>query len=732
MSSKRRILPYRDTMEHIADELVRLDQLLRMAVARFRTETGSQHDPAAQQLYIHDREIDRLLEGPKNTPCMPKDEVDALAGIEVTIRARVEAAASCRIFLGLQSLVSLYGLTPLERDIVLICLAPELDPKYRRIYAYLQDDITLQHPAADFMTKLLCTGEFDHWNARPVFSRHSRLLKADILQVVESRDQADWQRRVFRLSGRIAKFILGRNMLDDRLTGICRLLESGDDDGLTADARMAAAEIAWSAEERFRQAGFRRRIVCHFFGPAGGGKLRLAQAVAKKLGAPLVVCDAGLLLLQEHELDDLLNALFREGLLLQAGVCIENLEQLFSDPGRAAGLMKRIMRAVEDSGWLTFLLSERRIPDGLRSEAIVLLSKEVAVPDAASRREVWVQELAGIERALREDWAGLLSSRFRLTPGRIRDSLRDARDAALCAGESDDALLPRILLACREHSNRRLADMSLKIESGRCWDDLVLPETRRALLREICNQVRHRERVYGDWGFGRMFSHGKGLSVLFSGPPGTGKTMAAGVIARELCLDLYKIDLSGVVSKYIGETEKNLSRIFQEAESANAILFFDEADALFGKRTEVSDSHDRYANIEISYLLQKMEEYDGVVILASNLRQNIDDAFVRRIRFIVEFPFPDEESRRRIWQTHFPDAAPVDEEIDFRFLSRSFEVSGGHIRNIVLNAAFLAADNGGAIGMEHILRSVRQEYEKMGTVWNDGILAAAVRGRTSA
>jgi SpoVK/Ycf46/Vps4 family AAA+-type ATPase len=222
--------------------------------------------------------------------------------------------------------------------------------------------------------------------------------------------------------------------------------------------------------------------------------------------------------------------------------------------------------------------------------------------------------------------------------------------------------------------------------------------------------------VYSEWGFDHKLSLGKGLNILFAGPSGTGKTMAAEIIAHELSLDLYKIDLSTVVSKYIGETEKNLARIFAEAETSNAILFFDEADALFGKRSEVRDSHDRYANIEISYLLQKMEEYEGVVILATNLRKNMDDAFVRRMHFGVEFPFPTEPYRRRIWEGIWPADTPRDPDLDLDFMAQHFEMAGGNIRNIALAAAFLAADDGQTVGMPHLIRATQREYQKMGKV----------------
>jgi SpoVK/Ycf46/Vps4 family AAA+-type ATPase len=235
-----------------------------------------------------------------------------------------------------------------------------------------------------------------------------------------------------------------------------------------------------------------------------------------------------------------------------------------------------------------------------------------------------------------------------------------------------------------------------------------------AQLREICARVEHSHSVLGDWGFDRKFSLGKGVTALFAGPSGVGKTMAAEVVAGELQLDLYKIDLAGVVSKYIGETEKNLDRLFTAAESANAILLFDEADALFGKRSEVRDSHDRYANIEISYLLQKMETYEGVAILATNLRQNLDEAFARRLAFHVHFPFPDVADRHRIWQIVWPPETPLDGDLDWDFHATRFKLSGGNIRNAALAAAFVAAAEGVSVSKRHVIQGVVREYQKLG------------------
>jgi SpoVK/Ycf46/Vps4 family AAA+-type ATPase len=281
--------------------------------------------------------------------------------------------------------------------------------------------------------------------------------------------------------------------------------------------------------------------------------------------------------------------------------------------------------------------------------------------------------------------------------------------------------------ACRERAAQPLQELGQRITTSAQWDDLVLPDESAAQLREIAAQVAHRTRVYDDWGFGERLSRGRGISALFSGPSGTGKTMAAEVLARHLDLDLFRIDLSGVVSKYIGETEKNLRRVFDAAEQSGALLFFDEADALFGKRSEVKDSHDRYANIEINYLLQRMEDYRGLAILATNMKSHLDAAFLRRLRFIVDIPFPDAEIRQRIWQRVFPATTPT-EGLDVAALAR-LEVAGGSIKNIALNASFAAAAGGVPVRMEHVLHAARREYQKLEKMLPGGDIGLGMRGR---
>jgi SpoVK/Ycf46/Vps4 family AAA+-type ATPase len=338
------------------------------------------------------------------------------------------------------------------------------------------------------------------------------------------------------------------------------------------------------------------------------------------------------------------------------------------------------------------------------------------MPDYAERQHLWQTFLRQESYSLAPDVnISALANAFQLTAGHIRRALAEARCSALLRGQDDSTLSASDLYqACRAQSSPKLTTLARKITPLYAWDDLVVPRDCLEHLREICAHVQHRQRVFDTWGFNRKMSLGKGLNVLFVGPSGTGKTMAAEIIAGALGLDLFKIDLACVISKYIGETEKNLSKIFQEAEQSNVILFFDEADALFGKRSEVRDAHDRYANIEINYLLQKMEEYDGVVILASNFQKNIDEAFTRRLRFMVEFPFPDEKYRYAIWKSVFPSDTPIDASADFHFLARKFKIAGGNIKNIALGAAFLASANGGMVTMEHLVLATKREFQKLG------------------
>jgi SpoVK/Ycf46/Vps4 family AAA+-type ATPase len=651
---------------------------------------------------------------------------DRLEALQAEIDAKLQRSLERGIFLALPWLARLFALSPFELQAVVICLAPELRRKYDTLYAYLQDDVTRKKPSVDLVLDLLCDTEADRWRARTVFSDHAPLFRAGLLHTTDDPQSPSGRSdlaRFLKLDPRILSYLLeDDNGIDGRLSSLVRVfLPSLSLDDVLVDPVIKEQVLNLARYHLTEQDAGWKRLALYLHGPYGVGKRDLALGICGELGCPMLIVDMNLLLAHGVDFEAVLRLVFREGLLMQAALYFDHADVLVKEDndGRAQALIKTLVNVATEYGWLTFLAGEKPWSPKEVFKEMAFQAVELPLPGVPLREAAWVKALESLSPGAGTAWAEPLARRFRLTPGQIQDAAAWAENRRAMGEGQGEITLADLYAACRAQSNQKLGELTVKIEPCYGWEDIILPEDKVAQLREICNQVKHRYRVFGQWGFDRKLSRGKGLSVLFSGPPGTGKTMAAEVIAYELQLDLYKIDLSGVVSKYVGETEKNLARIFAEAETANAILFFDEADALFGKRTLVSDAHDRYANVETSYLLQRMEEYDGVVILATNMRENMDEAFTRRIRFVVEFPFPDAASRMEIWRTHFPREAPVGEDVDYELLSEQFQIAGGSIRNIVVNAAFFAADDGGRIDMAHVMHGARREFEKMGKLWNE-------------
>lgn len=718
---------YRDPFEHLVDELKRLDLLIQRRVVGFRDDnrpwprTGTE-----QQVYISHEEVDWLLResaGGAGDRAELRSIETRLAQWHRHIEDRVSASLQRGSVLPLISLATVFRLEPWEVQILIVCLAPEMDRKYDRLYAYLQDDITRKRPSLDLAGALLWPAAVERWRRSAYLSAHSRLFRDGLIHRMDDLHNpsgAGDLGRFLSLDERIRNYLLGDHSLDPRLNawlGMDPQTFNLDQVLVSPEAKAAASRIV--QRHRSDQPGEAPVTVIHLRGPCGVGKRTLAQAVSVQLGRPLLRIDLDLLMLCEQEPEARLRLAFREGLLLGADLYLDRFDGLFGEEPRARSLLKTLPRILAEFGRLVFLGGEKvwkPAPSFARMEFHAIA---VPLPDAGLRELAWRRALAARDVPAAGPWVAQLARQFRLTLGQIQSAVAEA--AANAHADAGEPAVTREVLyaACRNQSNQKLRELALKIEPRLNWEDLVLPDDKTLQLKEMCSQARQAYRVFAEWGFGRKHCRGKGLSALFSGPPGTGKTMAAEVIAADLGLDLYRVDLSAVVSKYIGETEKNLSHIFREAETSNAILFFDEADALFGKRTGVADAHDRYANIETSFLLQKMEEYEGVVILASNLRDNMDDAFTRRLRFIIDFPFPNEAGRRSIWQIHFPPGVPLGTEVDFGLLARRFQIAGGNIKNVALNAAFFAAECDGEIGMDEILRATRREFEKVGKLWSE-------------
>lgn len=709
---------YSNNLEHIKDELARLDLLIRRAIYKFQRSLKKNE---LSGLYITDQEIDALLsQGVEDTGSSDISEDSNLLSL---IREKTEEidqmvlkSLNEEVHLQYPRLTSIFGLSPFEKDIVLICLAPEIDLKYQKLYSYLQDDITKKHPTIALMQNLLFANFEEKIMARRLFSPESFLMRYRVISIEKDPSDADnhFPAQRIKLDDRIAGFLLDLNDLSDEISSSTSVAYPSDmtpDPTLPEDSRSKISGLLSSYLEGDKG----NRIIFSFYGPDSEGKKKMAESVCLAIGLPLLISDIELLVKQKGDFERLLSLILREGLLQPAAVYLDNVDTALRKEESTITYLKTVNKMFRRMGWIVFLSSTSRWTHSGTDEDQMFFEFEFPVLTHRERESYWNYALNGDRPPDNNIDMKSVVSNFRFTRSQINDSVSSARNMALLR-DQDNLIITEddLITAARSCSNQNISSFGRKIIPKYVWDDIVLPRDNLQHLKELCGHVKFHSMVYGEWGFDRKHSLGKGLNILFSGPTGTGKTMATEIIANELKLDLYKIDLSTVVSKYIGETEKNLSKIFKEAETSNAIIFFDEADALFGKRSEVKDSHDRYANIEINYLLQKMEEHEGIVILATNLSKNMDEAFTRRMHFSINFPFPEREQRMLIWKSIYPREAPLAGDVDHYFLAKQLQISGGSIKNIAIRSAFMAAEESGNVDMKHIVLAVKREFQKMG------------------
>jgi hypothetical protein len=613
-----------------------------------------------------------------------------LAALEQQIAERRQAMREAGAPAGLDLLAQLFDLTAFERDTLLLVVAAELDPSLERLYAYLQDDLTRRYATPHLAMALFLPPEHSPQTAYQSLLPDGALRRFRLLVVEEQ--PGPFAGRALRIDERVLDFVLGRNRLDEKL----RPILDPPPEALTSssDRELARQIVSW-IQAVPHLASFR---TVNLLGASNAVRANLARGACDELRLNLYELNTACVPVAPAERRETLACIEREAVLLQAALYVDlDLEH--------ADEAQRLARELDQLRAFLFVGSSSRWPG--EKETLVL---RVSKPDAREQGELWEQALARAGMTPNAQISALVEQ-FDFTAPVICRAVASASASTLRENGSAHLREHDLWRACEEQAAPKLNELAQRIAPCFEWSDIVLPREAFGQLQEIADQIKNRAQVYGEWGFGARLNRGRGISALFAGPSGTGKTMAAEVLARHLNLDLYRIDLAGVVSKYIGETEKNLRSVFDAAERGGAILFFDEADALFGKRSEVKDSHDRYANIEVNYLLQRMEEYRGLAILATNRKSAMDSAFLRRLRFVVDFPFPDAAHRERIWQAVFPKEATV-EGLDFTALAR-LELAGAHIRNIALGAAFLAASEGASIGMPHIMRAARREYLKM-------------------
>jgi len=595
-------------------------------------------------------------------------------------------------------LVASFGLSTLDSIILLLTLAPEFDLRYERIYAYLQDDVSQRHPTVNLMMNLLGGSVAQRFAIWQRLSAEMPLRKHRLITCVAdaSRPQSSFLSYQIRVDHRITGYLLGEDHIDSRLVHAVKIQQP--------DSTLWLPQVAEPL-----QAAMPYAPIIYMQGGVEMGQLETALALCASQNLPLVQIDMTVLAAKETPLEDNLRLALREGYLSNGAIFIDHWESALGE-----------IRMPSPAVWESLLAYPQTVFISARGEwepvdinrERRMLRMSFNIPDYRERYGVWEEAISKYETALQPQDIEETSAKFGFTRSQIIRAVHTALDLAQSRG--DLVQKADLYAGAQAHANLQLGTLAKRIVPRFGWDDLILPPEQITQLREMSLRLRYSHVVQQEWGFGDHMPNSSGISALFAGDSGTGKTLSAEVIAKDLGLVMYKIDLSAVVSKYIGETEKNLNTIFTTAQSSNAILFFDEADALFGKRSEVKDARDRYANIEIAYLLQQIEAYDGVVIMATNFRQNLDDAFTRRLDFLVDFPFPDAEYRKRLWEAHFPPRTPVADDVDFAEVAERYRLAGGNIRNVALAAAYLAASNGRVVTREHIRSAVRREHQKMG------------------
>lgn len=692
-----------NNLENLINELQRIELMVRLNFENWKKEHDKDTDDFLG-LYISENEVNAILQAPPYGLESLSDSVkEKIQSIPLEINRSLEKERSLR----LGDLKELFQLDTFEIDALLICLASELYIKYERLYSYLQNDVTKKRPSVDLVINLLCPSIEEKLKAREHFSPTAALIRNRLIYLIDDghEEQIPLLSKTIKVDERIIGYLLGEKEIDQRIRNFSTKLEP----------KRSFDSLILDEKNRLKELVKHRSIIPMYYmhGAYGTGKKLTGEAILKELNGSLLIVDS--IVLMKGDPIETLKIIIREARLQHSSLYLEGFNALME---KEAGInVTSLVQELDDFPDYVFLSGELPwAPSGILKKH-TYIDVVFPIPPFASRKtlfEVLLKENVPEKKLPDNLDIDALASKFNFSGGQIRDAILTALNFAKVRKPEDYKLsMDDLYRGCKAQSNKNLSSFARNIPPRYTWKDIVLPKDLKEQLKEVSVHIKHKGKVYTDWGFDSKLSLGKGLNVLFSGPSGAGKTMAAEVMAKEAGLDLYKIDLSTVVSKYIGETEKILRKIFIEAETSNAILFFDEADALFGKRSEVKDSHDRYANIEINYLLQKMEEHEGIVILASNFKTNIDEAFLRRMHFVIEFPFPDENIRKKIWENIFPEDTPLSEDVDYNFLS-TFKISGGNIKNIALSAAFLAADDSGKVKMEHIIRATKREFQKMG------------------
>ena len=661
------------SVSHLFGRLGVIEERIRALVAARRADDPAPDDPF-RGLYLSDEAVDRLLDGTREQSGRSDDG----SRLEACELAADEAQdAGCR--LRLRDVAETFGLDSADVDLLLVGLAADIDPRFEQLFGYLNDDVTRRRPSTAVALEL--AGVPLSAPAGHAHLIHGPLVTGGLVELEDT--DRPFPSRALRVPDRVVSFLLGDDAPDAAL----------------APATAAVPDLPWGDPRPLAEALGAGVTLAYLREPATGSGTLLAVGALRLNGMRPVMIDLDQLVRQPDPMV-LTRVAVREARLSGAGLVAGPVSAVRERP-EILGHLKadpRPLLLVGDLSW-----------DPQWSPQPPLLV-DVPASTQAERDALWRMSLNGADT---ESTTLAATTQFRLRPEEVARAASSARVQSVFA--PDRRVTPaHVRIGARSENGSALERLARRIDPAVGWHDLVLPPAVLTALQEVALRARHREQVLGDWGMRPGGGRGHGVASLFAGDSGTGKTMSAEVIAHDLGLELYVVDLATVVDKYVGETEKNLERIFVAAAGVNAVLLFDEADAVFGRRSEVRDAHDRYANIESAYLLQRLESFDGLAILATNLRANIDEAFTRRLDVIVDFPLPDPSHRLALWDRCLGGAMTRSEDLDLGFCADSFELAGGSIRSAAVTAAYLAAADTGVVTMRHLVAAVQREYRKLG------------------
>lgn len=628
-------------------------------------------------------------------------------------------------------LVAAYRLEPVDAEILALAVAPMFDPGVRDLIARFRDNILLNFVDVDLCLRVQFSTRRERLAALEHFGENARLARQRLIKLRSHKEARAEQLLAYEVQvpGRVVNFLLGQTDLDPALSGYARLVPAAVPfhhvvlgESTLADVRNLAAQFSG----RLRSAGaalttemgpVSRGAALQFCGPSGTGKTHLARALATELGTHTLEVDCGRLASEDGRFKQVVEDLFWQARVSGAVIVFDRCEAIL---GEASGRLTAVTGELDDFEGLAIFVTQDKTKLDPAMERWVIYQVDFEPPDVEERARLWEIHLPKSPEWGPDVDVEFLATQFELTGNQIRNAALVGANMALAEplSEGQQRITARHLhRAAHAQMRASLSQYARRSKIKLSLEDLILPDAEKKEVQTIIDAAKSRAFVMSKWGFGSKLSTGKGVVVLFSGDPGTGKTLCAEIMARELEQELYQISIPQVMSKYIGETEKNIQKIFDSAKANHAMLLFDEADSLFTSRVKVESSVDKFSNMETNLLLQEIERFDGVVILTTNLEKSIDKAFNRRIQFKVHFPSPEPPARSAIWKLLFPKACPIAPDMDWDLVGKSFDISGGHIKNAVLRAAYRAAITGGVVTMETIRFAAEQECKQAGKLF---------------